>query len=391
MVKPFQFSRLPKIYFRKGIFAELPSVIKTFGNRILIVTGESSFLDSAYSQRLFDDLQKRSIEYHLLTISGEPSPEIIDTAVKEYHNERIDLIAGIGGGSVLDAGKAVSAMMYKADSVLAFLEGVGTREHPGTRLPYIAVPTTSGTGSEATKNAVLSRVGKGGFKRSLRHDNLVPDIALVDPELTLTCPRENTAASGMDCFTQLLESYLSDKAVEYTDALALEGLKAIKTSLLSAYQNVTDIEARTGMSFAALTSGICLANAGLGAVHGFASSIGGMYNIPHGLICGTLMASGNEINVRELRKMDAGQPALEKYALLGRLFSDESGKSDSYYTDRFIQFLHRLTGELNLPGFSEYGVEEKDVDYICSNTDIKNNPVKLTPEDLKDILRPRLL
>lgn len=391
MVKPFQFSKLPKIYFRKGIFADLPSVIRQYGSKILIVTGKSSFLNSGYSQRLFDDLQSKAIGYHILTIQGEPSPEIIDSKVKDFHNEKIDLIVGIGGGSVLDAGKAISAMMYKTDSVLGFLEGVGTQEHPGTKLPYIAIPTTSGTGSEATKNAVLSRVGKGGFKRSLRHDNLVPDIALVDPELTLSCPKDNTAASGMDCFTQLLESYISVKAVEYTDALAIEGLKAIKSSLLRSYQDGADIEARTGMSFAALTSGICLANAGLGAVHGFASSIGGMYNIPHGLICGTLMASGNEINVRELRKKDDNQTALKKYAILGQLFINSSGKSDNYYTDSFIQFLHSLTAEMNLPGLSEYGIEEMDLDLICRNTEIKNNPVKLSAEDLKDILLTRLL
>lgn len=391
MVKPFQFSRLPRIYFRNGVLADLSSIIRQYGSRILIVTGKSSFLNSAYSQKLFDHLKKKEIDYHILTISGEPSPEIIDMAVKEFHNEKIELVAGIGGGSVMDAGKAVSAMMYKTDSVAEYLEGVGTKEHAGIKLPYIAIPTTSGTGSEATKNAVLSRVGKYGFKRSLRHDNLVPDIALVDPGLTLSCPKANTATSGMDCFTQLLESFLSNKAVEYTDALAIEGLKAIKTSLLRTYQDGTDIEARTGMSFAALTSGICLANAGLGAVHGFASSIGGLYNIPHGLICGTLMAPANEINVRELRNKNDNPSALKKYALLGRLFTDLSGKSDDYYTDSFIQYLHNVTAKLNLPGLSGYGVEEKDVDSICRNTEIKNNPVKLTVNELSEILRMRLL
>jgi alcohol dehydrogenase class IV len=391
MVKPFQFSPVPKIIFKCGAISQLPSIIQQYGKEILLVTGRKSFLSTVISEKLFSDFKEKGIVMHIVTVDGEPSPRLIDNTVEKFRHQPIQLVVGAGGGSVLDAGKAIAAMMYRTDSVKVFLEGVGTNDHPGTKLPYIAIPTTSGTGSEATKNAVLSEVGPEGYKRSLRHDNFVPDIALVDPELTLNCPGEITAASGMDCFTQLVESWLSDKSGPYTDALALKGLEAIKNSLLKSYIDGNDIGARTGMSFAALTSGICLANAGLGAVHGFASSIGGIYNIPHGLICGTLMASGNEINIRELRKMDTGQPYLKKYALLGRLFSDESGKSDSYYTDSFIQFLHRLTSELNLPGLSGYGVEEKDVDYICRNTDIKNNPVKLTPEDLKDILRPRLL
>jgi alcohol dehydrogenase class IV len=145
------------------------------------------------------------------------------------------------------------------------------------------------------------------------------------------------------------------------------------------------------MSFAALTSGICLANAGLGAVHGFASSIGGMFDIPHGLICGTLMASGNEINVRQLRKAADNHVALKKYAILGEMFAETNGKSDDYYIDSFIQFLHEITAQLNLRGLSPYGVEAKDLDLICRNTEIKNNPVRLTLEDLEDILRPRVI
>jgi alcohol dehydrogenase class IV len=384
MVKAFQFSRLPKIIFRNGAIGELTSQILQYGSKIFLVTGKKSFLGSANSEKLLDDFKQHGIIYHFLSVQGEPSPEVVDTAVKQFSSEKIDLIVGIGGGSVLDTGKALSAMMYRPESVSEFLEGVGTNDHPGTKLPFIAIPTTSGTGSEVTKNAVISNVGKSGFKKSLRHDNF-------DPELTLNCPQNITAASGMDCFTQLTEAFLSEKSNEFTDAFAIAGLKQIKTSLIRCYIDGGDIEARSGMSFAALSSGICLANAGLGVVHGFASSIGGMYNIPHGLICGTLMASGNQINLRELRKKVDNQPALKKYAILGELFIEKKGKSDNYYADCFLQFLHCLTADLNLPGLSEYGVEEKDLDLICRNTEIKNNPVKLSPDDLRDILRPRVL
>jgi alcohol dehydrogenase class IV len=391
MVKPFQFSSLPKIFFKNGAIAGLPSMVQRFGNRIVLVTGKDSFLRSGYSKKLLNDFQEKGILYQIISIPGEPSPDIIDNSVRRFKDEKVDLVVGIGGGSVLDAGKAISAMIYRTESVTEFLEGVGIRDHPGTRLPYIAIPTTSGTGSEATKNAVISNIGKNGFKKSFRHDNFVPDIALVDPELTLKCPQDITAASGMDCFTQLTEAFLSGNAIEYTDALALTGLKEIKNSLLRCYKDGNDIVARSGMSFAAITSGICLANAGLGVVHGFASSIGGMYNIPHGLICGSLMASANEINVRELRRTAVNPAALKKYVILSKIFLDEKGKTDDYLIDCFIQFLYELTDELNLEGFKKYGIEEKDLELICRNTDIKSNPVKLTTEELSAIVRQRLL
>jgi alcohol dehydrogenase class IV len=194
----------------------------------------------------------------------------------------------------------------------------------------------------------------------------------------------------MDCFTQLTEAYLSDKSNAYTDALAIEGLKSIKSSLVRSCLNGGDIEARTGMSFAALTSGICIANAGLGVVHGFASSIGGLYNIPHGVVCGTLMASANKINVRELRKIPANPVALKKYAFLGELFLGEKGRTDDYYIDGFIGYLNGLTDKFQLPGFKKFGIEEKDIEYICKITEAKNNPIKLSQEDLIEILTFRL-
>ncbi len=391
MVKPFQFARVPRIIFRAGSIAALPDHIKSYGSKIALVTGKSSFINSTHAERLLSELERRKTEYHLVSIHGEPSPDDIDMAVRSLNDKGIELVVGIGGGSVLDAGKAISAMLNIPESVIRFLEGVGDLEHPGTKIPFIAIPTTSGTGSEATKNAVISRIGAEGFKKSLRHDNFVPDLALVDPELTIDCPPDITAASAMDCFTQLTEAYLSDKSTEYTDALALEGLKAVKHSLVRCCADGQDIEARTGMSFAALTSGICLANAGLGVVHGFASSVGGLFEIPHGLVCGTLMAKSNEVNVRELRKKPEGKAALSKYSTLGKLFLDENGKDDDYYIDGFIGYLHRLTQHLGLPGLGKYGIGEKDISSICAITENKNNPVKLVQKDLEEIIRERLI
>lgn len=390
MIKPFQFSGIPKIIFGPGEFSRLPGLIKNYGSRIILVTGKRSFLSTEHYAALAGELASGNFTVRKISIPGEPSPEMIDSAVGELRASRAEVVVAVGGGSVLDAGKAISAMLTVDGSVTDYLEDTGTRNHPGSKIPFIAVPTTSGTGSEATKNAVISRTGRNGFKKSLRHDNFVPDIALVDPEMTLDCPPEITAASGMDCFSQLTEAYLSVKANEYTDALAMQGLKAIRQSLPKVYRDRHNIEARAGMAFAALTSGICLANAGLGTVHGFASSIGGYFDIPHGIVCGTLMAAANEANVRKLKSGGSNPDALKKYAALGRLFIDESDKTDDYYIAAFITFLHELTEILNLPDLGRFGINRSDVDAICSVTGNKNNPVKLEKEDLAEIVFSRL-
>jgi alcohol dehydrogenase class IV len=323
-------------------------------------------------------------------IPSEPTPDMIDQVVKKYRDKKIDIVVAIGGGSVMDAGKAISAMLSVKGKVREFLEGVGMAVHPGTKLPFIAVPTTAGTGSEVTKNAVISEVGEKGFKKSLRHDNFVPDLALVDPDLTISCSPELTAASGMDCFTQLVEAYLSDKANEYTDALAIRGIHSIKDSLLPAFENGDNTKARIGMSFAALTSGICLANAGLGTVHGFASSLGALFDIPHGVVCGTLMAPANKVNVRELRRSGKDTVTLKKYIILGKIFSDSKLKKENDYIDFFIDALFGMTLKLQLPALSEYGVASADSGRIISLTENKNNPVKLSQDHLVEILLTRV-
>ena len=390
MVKPFHFARLPMIYFGGGKISKLPGTISNYGKSVLLVTGARSFIDSRRAGRLFDLFGSSGIAFQHVPVHNEPSPETVDETVLKFRGSEPDVVISIGGGSVIDAGKAISAMLGKTGSVTEYLEVVGDRQHPGTKVPFIAVPTTSGTGSEATKNAVISQVGKRGFKRSLRHDNLVPDVAIVAPELTLDCPPEITAAAGMDCFTQLTEAYLSTKSNEYTDAMALEGIKAIKRSLIRSYTHGDDTEARADMSFAALTSGICLANAGLGAVHGLAGTIGAMYDIPHGVVCGTLMAVANEVTVRELRRVSGGHPGLKKYALLGRIFSDSGRRDDDYYIDSFIVYLHGITERLDLPRLAGYGIGAEEVAVISSQSDVKNNPADLHAGILSEILARRV-
>ncbi len=386
MVKAFRFARLPEIIFRNGCISELPALLKRFGEPVLVVTGHNSFTGSERGLKLVHDLELEKITFSLIHTEGEPSTAMIDEATEKYRGSKIRCVIAIGGGSVLDAGKAISAMLPVNGSVKDYLEGVGTLEHPGLKVSFVAVPTTAGTGSEATKNAVISEVGPDGFKKSLRHDRFVPDIALLDPELALNCPPAITAASGMDSFTQLTEAFLSTRASEYTDAFAWMGLKALKYSLLSAVMEGSNPEARAGMSFAALNSGICLANAGLGTVHGFASVLGGKYDLPHGLICGSLMAVTNRVSVRELRRKDPGSPALAKYARLGRLFLDTSGKPDDYYIDGFVAYLFELGSGLGLkipPGTIPV---INDLDEISKKSGNKNNPVELSRENRQEIL-----
>lgn len=385
MIGSFNVASFPHLYFGAGKYKVLPELARTYGSVFLLVTGSRSLQSNATGKQLIDLLHSAgSVEQ--VIIDKEPTPGMIDDAVKKNREGKIDVVIAVGGGSVLDAGKAISAMLTVEESVKEFLEGVGTKTHSGSKVPFIAVPTTAGTGSEATKNAVLSEIGSNGFKKSLRHNKFVPDAAVVDPMLTLTCPPSVTATSGMDAFTQLLESYVSTAANPITDALALEGLKHISSSLLNAYRDGSNPEARAGMALAAFLSGVTLANAGLGLVHGFASSVGGYFDIPHGLICSALMAPVNIINVRQLRVTGENEEALTKYATVGKLFSGLSNRSDEYYVDHLLACIQEMTNEMKIPKLSEF-VAAKDHHRIISITENKNNPVALSKEQMAEALQ----
>ncbi|MBD3199739.1 MAG: iron-containing alcohol dehydrogenase, partial [Candidatus Lokiarchaeota archaeon] len=318
---PFNFASIPHIIFGAGKLSELYKSIQKYGSNVLLVTGGSSLEKSGKWDEIIENLDQSGISHSRVSVSDEPSPRLIDGITDEYRKKEIDLIVGIGGGSVTDAGKAISAMLPHQDSIKNYLEGVGTKKPDGQKLPYIAIPTTSGTGSEATKNAVISQVGEDGFKKSLRHDNYIPDVAIIDPELMISCPTSITAACGMDAFTQLLEAYVSTKANPMTDALAFSGMKHMVNNLVSACSSKSEnIEVRTSLAYGSLMSGITLANAGLGIVHGLASPIGGLFEIPHGVVCGTLLAEATKINIEKLKtKGSQARPALEKHAEVGAL------------------------------------------------------------------------
>ena len=387
MIKDFGFAVTPQLNFGEGKLSVLPAAAKTFGSRVLLITGARSFLSSPSGQNLLEQFRSGAFVVEQHRIEKEPTPGMIDEAVKKFSAFNPDSVVAIGGGSVLDAGKAISAMLPLNEPVKDYLEGVGTKSaHPGVKIPVIAVPTTSGTGSEATKNSVISETGEIGYKRSLRHNNFVPNLAILDPVLTLNCPKATTAASGMDAFTQLLESYLSTAANPLSDALALEGLKRISRSLPEAYQDGTNLESRTDMALAAYVSGITLANAGLGLVHGFASPIGGYFEIPHGVVCSRLMGPANSITLRKLRSKKTNPEALRKYAIAGKIFSGSENKNDDYYCDFLLSVIETWTREMKIPTLLQYGVKPTHYEKIVKATDNKNNPVALEKDEMVEVL-----
>ena len=392
MVSQFTFSSPGKLVFGPGKIEDLADVAAVFGSRIIFLTGKASFRKTRAWEKITHRFAQTDAHLFPVSIPGEPSPALIDQIVEKHKEEEIDLVIAAGGGSVLDSGKAVSAMMGRDESVETYLEGVGTQVHDGKKLPFIAIPTTSGTGSEATKNAVLSTPGPSGYKKSLRHDNFIPNLALVDPALTLFCPPRVTAACGMDALTQLLEAFVSVKASPMTHALCRSGLSGFGTALTRILkEDPTDVEARSRLSYGAYISGLTLANAGLGTVHGFASVIGGLAPNRHGEVCGTLLAETTKATIQALETKDPGPPALSGYAQAAVLLNLASG-SDSIETAcrRLLDGLFLWTEEFDVPRLSACGMTPKDIPAIARATGQKNNPIKLPDQVLVSILEKRI-
>ncbi len=391
MIAPFTLSGLPRIVFGAGSFRQIPELLQTFGKRVLIVTGARAFRATLHWQGLLDAMKGRRISWEDMVVQGEPSPQLVDKAVRIYRHAGIEMVLGIGGGSVLDAAKAIAGLLPLGNSVMEHLEGVGPElPYKGPSLPFIAVPTTAGTGSEATKNAVLSNHGPDGFKKSFRHDLLVARYAVVDPDLLASCPPDLIAANGMDALTQLLESYVSSKANPLTDALALDGLAKVRDGLLDWHTNTAKAaDGRAAMAYAALLSGITLAQVGLGVVHGLAAPLGALFPIPHGVACGATVAVATEINIRALEQRQPDSPALEKYAEIGRLMRG-SGNMDNLEARRFlIMVLEEWTKRLAIPGLAAFGIQERDFPDLvarCRGNSMKTNPLILNDEEVREIV-----
>lgn len=395
LIPGFSISAIPSILFGDGTSRQLPALATQFGHRVLLLTGAHSYIDTQHWPELQAALDAHGVAWSHDTVAGEPSPALADALASRYRNEDIAVVIGIGGGSVLDAAKAVAGLLRVPNSVMDFLEGVGPElPYPGPAVPFIAVPTTAGTGSEATKNAVLSQQGAGGFKKSFRHETLVPAYAVIDPQLLSTCPPALIAANGMDAFTQLLESYVSTRANPFTDALAMSGMRAVRDSLPGWYFNQGDVAAhRANMAYAALLSGITLAQVGLGSVHGLAAPLGAFFPMPHGVVCGTLVAECTRVNIRLLRERAPQSPALWRYAHVGKVLANDMKLDESGGQDALVDVLERWTLEMGLPRLGAYGMRPADIPRVvanCRGSSMKTNPLALSDEEVAAILHARL-
>lgn len=394
-IPAFNLTGLPQVVFGDGSINKLPALARGFGQHALVITGARSYIQTPHWPALQAELQSVGVAVSHAVVDGEPSPELVDDIATKFKADGIDVVVGIGGGSVLDAAKAVAGLLRIPNSVMDYLEGVGPElPYQGPEVPFIAVPTTAGTGSEATKNAVLSRQGADGFKKSFRHDRLVPKYAVVDPELLATCPKPLIAANGMDAFTQLLESYVSMRANPVTDALAMSGIRAVRDSLHGWYFERGDVAGhRANMAYAALMSGITLAQVGLGSVHGLAAPLGAFFPIPHGVVCGTLVAECTRTNIALLQQRQPSSDALWRYAHVGRVMKHDMTLSERDGLKALIDVLETWTDELELPRLSKYGMQASDIPHVvanCRGSSMKTNPIVLADDEVAAILKQRL-
>lgn len=402
-VAPFGIARLPRITFGAGRRTEIPAIVAGYGRRALVVTGARSLDASPAWSELTRGLDAAGVTWERLAVDGEPSPELVDGAVAARRSDPPDVLVGIGGGSALDTAKAIAGLLRSSTRALDHLEGVGRGiPYPGPATPFVAVPTTAGTGSEATKNAVLSgsRATADGpaqpFKKSFRDDRLIAVAAIVDPDLLAGCPPPVITGDGLDALTQCLEAFVSTGASPFTDAIARSGLAAIGPALpawhaaaLAGRQAPETAAARSAMAWGALASGIALANAGLGAVHGMIAALGVRHGIHHGTGCGILLAAATRVNVTALRARDPGSVALARYADAGRLLAADPGLGDVEAADSLVDWLTGLVRGLGVPGLADVGVRRADFPALIADSrgsSMRTNPIVLDDTEIEAIL-----
>ncbi|MCW4026825.1 MAG: iron-containing alcohol dehydrogenase [Candidatus Bathyarchaeota archaeon] len=382
----FQFATASRIIFGPGSACHLAPLAASFGRRALVVVGSVPERHSS----LLESLEATGVATCLYSVIGEPTVELIERGVETTRSHECALVVSIGGGSAIDAGKAIAGLASNPGEPLDYLEIIGKGEVLSEDpLPFLAVPTTAGTGAEVTRNAVLGSP-QHGVKVSFRDYRLLPDVAIIDPELTLTMPSDVTAFSGMDALTQVLEPLVSSKATPFTDLLCRDGIRRASQFLYKAYAEPLDLEARLNMSMTSLYGGLALANAGLGAVHGIAGPVGGMIRAPHGIICAALLPHVMEVNIAILKESEGGSSALARYREVAVLLTGNQGAQPEDGTRRILELCHRL----QIPTLSEFDLQDETLQDAArkslNSSSMKGNPTTLSLETVCEVLRKAL-
>jgi alcohol dehydrogenase class IV len=378
----FEFATATRIVFGSGTLAQAATAARAFGGRVLLVTGSS--IDRA--QELVKQLTAQQLELTHYCVSGEPTIETVTCGVRQARVNHCDVVVGLGGGSVLDAGKAIAALVTNEGEPLDYLEVIGRGRALANRpAPFVAIPTTAGTGAEVTRNAVLGSP-EHQVKVSLRSPLMLPRLAIVDPQLTLELPRDVTASTGLDALTQLIEPFVSHKANPLTDGFCREGIPRVARSLAEACDHPGNLAAREDMALASLCGGLALANAKLGAVHGIAGPLGGMFPAPHGAACAALLPHVMAVNVQALLTREPNNAALPRFDEVARLLTGAAGATAA----DGVAFVQELCVATGIPGLRTYGMtRDAFAELIEKSTrasSMQGNPIKLQRDELEEIL-----
>jgi alcohol dehydrogenase class IV len=379
----FEFATATRILFGAGRLSEVGEIAKILGKRALVVTGHNP----KRAERLLTLLGKEKVDSTIFAVTGEPKVETVCAGMEHARKRACDFVISLGGGSAIDAGKAIAAMLRNDGDLLDYLEVIG-RGQPlqQASAPFVAIPTTAGTGSEVSRNAVLGSP-QHKLKVSLRSAFMLPTVALVDPELTYDLPQTLTASTGLDALTQLIEPYVCSRVNPLTDVISLDGLNRIARSLRDAYEKGSNLPAaREDMAAASLCGGLALANAGLGAVHGFAGLIGGMFPAPHGAVCAALLPAVIRVNLRALRERQPGNPVINRYEQVARLLTNHPDAK----ADDSIEWVQGLVRDFQIPQLRTYGIGSEHIDELVSKvsnaSSTKANPIVLTSAELREVL-----
>lgn len=376
------FSTSNRIIFGNGEFRKLAELIKDWGSRVFVIRGNNP----TYGKEFFEIIEGLKLDITYFIVNKEPDINMINSAVKEARKNKCEFVIGFGGGSVIDTGKAVAALLNNDGNLMDYLEVVGKglpQKNPSK--PYLAIPSTAGTGSEVTRNAVID-IPDHNVKVSMRNAFMLPKIALVDPELTLDLPPQITATTGMDAFVQVIEPYICNSPNSMVDMFCRDAIPRASANLLSAYRDGSNLVARENMAWVSLMGGLSLANAKLGAVHGFAGPIGGMFHAPHGAICASLIPAVMQVNIENLKKNNAESISLRRYREIAIWVTGDL-KAD---VDEGAVFVGNLCKNLNIPRLHEIGISKDDFPAIVekskNSSSMKGNPIQLPDEELTRIL-----